>query len=70
MFSTNRSLIIFVILDVIFDNCDTGVIMAVKEVLHETEWQQALRKKRNFPLRISSVNVTKSAGNLGFSQIN
>ena len=26
-------------------------------------------KKRNFPLRISSVNVTKSAGNYGFSHI-
>ena len=26
-------------------------------------------QKRNFPLRISSVNVTKSAGNYGFSHI-
>ena len=29
----------------------------------------ALHKKWSFPLRISSVNVTKSAGNCGFGQI-
>ena len=30
--------------------------------------QQELQKKCSFPLRISSINVTKSAGNCGFSQ--
>ena len=29
----------------------------------------ALHKKRSFPLRISSVNVTKSAGKCGFGHI-
>ena len=28
-----------------------------------------LQKKRSFPLRISSVNVTQSAGNCGFGYI-
>ena len=31
--------------------------------------QQSLHKKWSFPLRISSVNVTKSAGNCGFGHI-
>ena len=31
--------------------------------------QQTLHKKWSFPLRISSVNVTKSAGNWGFGHI-
>ena len=29
----------------------------------------SLHKKSSFPLRISSVNVTKSAGNCGFGHI-
>ena len=31
--------------------------------------EQALHKKQSFPLRISSVNLTKSAGNCGFDHI-
>ena len=31
--------------------------------------QYTLHKKRSFPLRISSVNVTKSTGNCRFGQI-
>ena len=31
--------------------------------------EKALHKKRCFPLKISSVNMTKSAGNCGFGQI-
>ena len=30
---------------------------------------QTLHKKRSFPLRISSVNVTKSGGSCGFGHI-
>ena len=33
------------------------------------DFKLLLHKKWNFPLRISSVNVTKSAGNCGFGQI-
>ena len=36
------------------------VLMLMKDILH---------KKSSFPLRISSVNVTKSAGNCGFGHI-
>ena len=32
--------------------------------------EQGLHKKQSFPLRISSVNLTKSAGNCGFDRIN
>ena len=31
--------------------------------------QEALHKKRSFPLKISSVNVSKSSGNYGFGHI-
>ena len=32
-------------------------------------WKPTLHKKRSFPLRISSVNVTKFVGNCGFGHI-
>ena len=32
-------------------------------------WKCPLQKKRSFPLKISSVNVTKSAGNCGFGHV-
>ena len=54
------------------DSCDkndmkekVNDLVMLHKAMHET-----LHKKWSFPLRISLVNVTKSAGNCGFSHIN
>ena len=48
---------------------NTSIRKYIKNILVESEQQLSLHKKWSFPLRIHSVNVTKSAGNRGFGHI-
>ena len=47
----------------------TRVCTAFKQISVDTYTENTLHKKWSFPLRISSVNVTKSAGTCGFGHI-
>ena len=46
-----------------------NLLFLTKVIFHGTH-HLTLHKKWRFPLRISSVNLTKSAGNCGFGHIN
>ena len=48
---------------------NTSIRKYIKNILVESEQQLSLHKKWSFPLRIPSVNVTKSSGNCGFGHI-
>ena len=49
--------------------CFPVVVLNLNKFLAIDFNEQTLHKKRNFPLRISSVNVTKSAVSCGFGHI-
>ena len=57
----------------IFSTHDLGINFSKSVELHLGQWQTSqqllLYKKLSFPFRISSVSVTKSAGNCGFGHI-